>query len=883
MEKNWEIIKQIFSKAIRLDEAKRTHYIESACKENQELINEIVSLVDSYEETSVLDKSIDSLRNTAFSTTCSDHLNGQMIGKYKLLEEIGCGGMGTVCLAERADGEFNQRVAIKLLRSPFATKNQVDRFKSERQILASLEHDNIARLLDGGVTQGGQPFYVMEFVDGQPIDAYCDEHKLTINQRLELFTHICKAVQYAHRKLVVHRDLKPSNILVTNDGRVKLLDFGIAKVLDHNNPPVSDLIQGNGLLPLTPSYSSPEQIHGEAITTSSDIYQLGVVLYELLSGFRPFDVEGHSPSEIEKLICETVPRSPSKHLLSNRLTIKPNSDYIKEICKNRGMNLHRLQKKLRGDINTIIMKALRKEPDKRYESAEQFLNDIQRYLNYKPVIAHPTSKIYRTGKFITRNSVEITVAATIILLMIGYLITITWHSQQTQLAFEQAQQEANKSAQVIDFMLGMFEVGDPRINPGQLITANDLLDRGLEEANQLQKQPDLQANLYNVIGKVYTSLGQYNEAENVLEKAVEIQRDNFGDTTAETARYMNDLAIAITRQGNYDQAYLLHNEALSILTDLFGEEHPEIANSMSTMGSWIPVTGLEKATELRQEALRINKNIYGNNHLLTADSYMAVGRIQRSLAEPQNAIESYGKAIEIRKKILGDLHPDVAESMIFMADIYRLYKLDLPKAEELYRNALAIQSRALGTDHISQLHGLTGLASLYSESGKFREAEELLLKNVSIRKKVFGEDHPSMAEGLGQLANGYLKSGDAKKAELFYLKSLNLWKNNVGSDHIIVSGALMGLGNALVELGRFDEAENKYEQALVIQKKNLGENSGALVYGAMGRLNQKRGNTDAAKHYYRRAISMMETDGSNDHYDAARLKEELDSLLALRN
>ncbi len=880
MTNNWEKIKHVFSEAIRLDEGERMCYVKEACKGNQELINEIKSLINSYEEPSVLDKTIDSLRSTAFSATHTDCINGRIIGKYRLLEEIGSGGMGSVCLAERADGEFSQRVAIKLLKNAFATENQVDRFKSERQILASLEHDNIARLLDGGVTRNGQPYYVMEVVDGQPIDVYCDEQKMTLKQRLELFTHVCKAVQYAHRKLVVHRDLKPSNILVTSDGRIKLLDFGIAKVLDHNQPSNFDIQE---VLPLTPSYASPEQVRGDAITTSSDIYQLGIVLYELLSGFRPFKIESHSPSEIEKSICKTVPGGVYNHFLSNRLTFSSNSDEIRKISENRGTNPRRLQKKLRGDINAIIMKALRKEPDKRYESADQFLNDIQRYLSCKTVIAHPTSKMYRAHKFIARNSIEIAVITTMLMLMIGYLITITWHSHQTGLAFEQAQQEADKSAQVVDFMLGMFEAGDPRINSGQLITAQDLLNRGLEEANQLQQQPALQANLYNVIGKVYTSLGLYNEAGEILEKAVRIQRTNSQGATLETARYLNDLAVAITRQGNYEQAYVLHEEALSILTGLFGDEHHEVANSLATMGSWVPVTGIKKAMELRKEALRINRSVYGENHLKTAESYMNVGRIQRSLAKPQDALNSFSRALEIRKKELGNQPVDVAESMIFMADVYRLYNLDPAKAEELYLEALAIQERTLGTEHFTRLHGLTGLASLYLSSNEFEKAEELLLKNVAIREHVFGEDHPSIAEGFGQLANGYLEAGNVEKAENYYRKSLDLWIKSVGPNHIIISGALMGLGNALVELEQFEEAENSYAEALAIQKETLGEDSGALVYGAMGGLYQKRGDKEAAEQYYRRALSMFEAHGSENHYDATRLKKELDSLLVLRN
>jgi len=867
-------ITQIFSEALGVEKADRERYIIQACDGEAELIDEVKSLIESYEMPSVLDKSIDSLRNTAFCYTEVNQNKGQKIGNYKIVEELGHGGMGCVWLAERADGEFSQRVALKLLRSAFATKNQVQRFKSERQILASLEHDNIARVLDGGVTQNGQPYYVMEFVDGQPIDSYCDKRRMSINERLKLFLQVCEAVQYAHRKLIVHRDLKPSNILITMDGRVKLLDFGIAKVLNTDNPDPSEVtLHQPGLLPLTPSYASPEQLRGDAITTASDIYQLGIVLHELLTGFLPYNVDGQSPELIEKIICETVPL--------NSITINQNTEEVNKACKNRGTDPVKLKKKFRGDINAIILKALCKEPDRRYESAEQLLIDIQRHLAGKTVSAHSNSRVYRTKKFIGRNSVEITVVATVLVLMVGYLITITRYSHQTTAAFEQAQREADKSAQVVDFMLGMFEAGDPRTDPGQLITAQALLEQGVEEANQLQNQPVLQANMFNVIGRVYTSLGHYNEAKDLLQKAVEIHRGHSEDKV-ETARYLNDLAIAETRLGNYEEAYLLHDEALEILKNEFGTEHQKVAQSMAQMGAWIPVTGIEKAAELRNESLRINEKIYGSNHLLTAESHMDVGKIQRSLAKPRDAINSFRRALEIRKNELGGQHPDVAESMIFLADVYRLYHLDLQKAELLYRDALNIQERALGTGHLSQLHAITGLASLYSEIGNHSEAIMFYERNLEIRRTVFGENHPSVAEGLGHLGSGYLKAKNPAKAEQYYRQCLTLWEETVGSKHIVVSGALIGLGDALTELEKFDEAESIYLQSLDIQRYHLGEESGALVIGALGKLSQKRGEIQAAERHYRQAISMMEKDGASDHYDALRLKKELDSLLVIR-
>ena len=307
----WKQIKAIFNEALELQGEKRQRFIAGSCGENEELRSEVESLIRAHETTGMLDQPLDSIRLTAVYSARTERLKGARIGNYRIIEEVGHGGMGAVYLAERDDGQFEQQVALKLLHSPFASNDELDRFRSERQILATLNHENIARLFDGGITEDGQPYYVMEYVDGLPLDTYCDKHKLNIKERLRLFQDVISAVQFAHRKLVVHRDLKPSNILITKEGKVKLLDFGIAKFIGVKGSFKSEVqLTRPGLLPITPSYASPEQVRGETITTASDIYQLGMVLYKLLCGFLPYDVSGRSPAELENVICEKQPPIP---------------------------------------------------------------------------------------------------------------------------------------------------------------------------------------------------------------------------------------------------------------------------------------------------------------------------------------------------------------------------------------------------------------------------------------------------------------------------------------------------------------------------------------------------------------------------------------------
>ena len=888
MNQNWTRIKRIFSEALLLEKNDRARYLEKICEGNSELMSEVLSLLDAHDMPGTIDRPIENLRMSVLSKARGNLMIGKLIGKYKIIKELGHGGMGSVYLAERADGEYVQRTAIKLQHSPFVSEAQVQGFKSERQILASLEHDHIARLLDGGLTSQGQPYYVMEFVDGKPIDEYCDEKRLTINERLELFQDVCSAVQYAHRKLVVHRDLKPSNILVTNEGSVKLLDFGIAKVLGGGGDTANQLSaelqpEWQGFQPLTPSYASPEQVRGLSITTASDIYQLGVVLYELLVGYRPYKIDGESPTELERAVCTSEPVSPGNRLQQEGQSHIEDASELAKISEARKTGIRPLGRQLRGDLDAIVMKAIHKQPDSRYDSAEQLSGDLRRYLEKKPVLAHPQSKLYRAQKYVLRNPFEITAMLLISLLVAGYLITITWHSQKTYEALDQAEREADKSAQVVEFMLGMFRAGDPRTNRGDRVTAGELLERGLSEANRLDSRPELQANMFNVIGKVYTGLGRYNDAVEILEKAVEIQRRYSGSTGTETARYMNDLAVALTRQGKYGEAYTMYRESLDILIGQYGEKHPEVANTMDMMGSWVPVTGLDKARDLRYRVLEIRKEIYGENHLLTADAYMKVGQIERSRAEPDRALLYFSKALEIRQNELGPVHPDVAESMIFMADVHRLYDINPAASGQLYREALAILDETEGERHFSRLHGLSGLATLLSGRGDHTGAVELYMEGLEIRLAVYGEEHPSTAEGYGHLASGYSRMGDHEMAEHYFRKSLEIWEKLLGPDHVAVSGAMVGLGNTLVDRQKFDEAESLLKKALEIQMNQYGENSGAMVIAALGRLYQQRGELDFAEEYLRDAVAMFESAGMNEHYDLIRLREKLEELMVLRH
>jgi serine/threonine protein kinase len=447
-----------------------------------------------------------------------------------LVSVLGRGGAGTVFLGERADRQFSGKVAVKVVdRSQAADLGK--RFRAERQILASLNHPNIARLIDAGETDDGQPYLVMEYVEGQPLDQYCDERKLDLRKRLKLFIDICGAVQYAHQNLIIHRDLKPANILVTADGTVKLLDFGIAKLLNHGNGSntVSELTRMNERL-LTPEYASPEQIIGGAVTTASDVYSLGIVLYRLLTGLRPYDLSGvTSQLEMERSICVADPPRPSLNLqramLSGPVEGEPT---VAVLALARSMSPERLRRRLVGDIDAIVMRALRKEPQHRYSSVERLVADIRHYLENEPVQARQGNWVYYTQRFVRRHTTAVAASAGFLIFLTGVAIVMSIQRQSIAAALERATHDRERAEQVSEFMLDVFSAADPFVNAGKEPTARALLDQAARNIQgDLSQQPEVRARLLEAIGRSYRRMGQPGRAVAYLQDSLRLQRQLF--------------------------------------------------------------------------------------------------------------------------------------------------------------------------------------------------------------------------------------------------------------------------------------------------------------------------------------------------------------------
>ena len=472
----WELMKGLFDSALERGPAERSEFLRKACGGDEGLRAELERLLSSYE----------SNKSIADEPPSGDGLADQKIGSYRIVRQIGVGGMGAVFLAVRADDTFSKRVAIKLVRTGVDTQAVLKRFRQERQILAPLDHPNITKLLDGGTTEQGLPYFVMDYVEGTRIDRYCDTHKLSINERIALFREVCSAVQYVHQNLVVHRDLKPSNILVTADGVPKLLDFGIAKLLKPDVFTLSLDATVAEFRPMTPGYASPEQVRGEPVTTASDVYSLGVILYELLTSCRPYKLSGDSPDEIRQAVCEQEPEKPSITLTRlDQETAKPRKFPTAEsVAALRATVPEKLRRQLAGDLDNIVMKALRKEPQRRYSSAEQLSDDLRRYLEGLPVTAHPDTQAYRTGKFVRRHKLGVAAAALLVLSLLGGVLGTTWQMRVAQRERARAQQQFNDVRKLTTSFLFEFHTAIQDL-PGATPARQLLVQRALEYLNKI--------------------------------------------------------------------------------------------------------------------------------------------------------------------------------------------------------------------------------------------------------------------------------------------------------------------------------------------------------------------------------------------------------------
>jgi eukaryotic-like serine/threonine-protein kinase len=815
----WQRLSELFHQALAVPDHQRRAFLESACADDPQLLADTLALLEEDARgASVLDRDL--------GRVARDILDGsvpgaQQIGPYRVTDVLGRGGMGVVYLAERPD--LQSRVAIKVLRDASLSPARRERFEREQQTLAQLNHPSIARLYDADALPDGTPYFVMEFVDGVPLTAYCETHRCTVGERLRLFRAVGEAVQYAHRQAVIHRDLKPSNILVAKgdpDGApsVKLLDFGIAKQLESIDTPAAQTQAETRLL--TPGYAAPEQILGHPVGVYTDVYALGVLLYEMLTGEHPHDLDGLTPGQVEAVIQESEPDRPS---------VKARS------ADAEAAGVAGLSTREWADLDVLCLTAMHKDPHRRYSTVEALLRDLDRFLHNEPLEARPDTLGYRAGKFLRRNRRQVAAAAFVGVALLGL---VSFHTAQLAHQRDLAHVAAEKAERISEYLIGLFEAGDPYAQDPESLDVSTLLARGEARADELADQPAVQAAMLTVLGRVHTQLSDYDRAGPLLERALELRRQ--GGEPVDLAETLSSLASLLLDRGDYAGAEAALREALGLRERHLPPNHPDLATNLSDLG-----------TALRYQ-----------------------GRYQ-------DAETLHRLAVRMRRAIHQTPHEELGFSLNRLA-VVLFQQGQYGDAERYYREALAVSVAVFGPDHPSVTRTLANLGKLYEEVGDYVLADSLLTEALRIRRATLGNDHFETAVGLGQLAGLFNTMGEYDRAEAHLRESLAIRERILPPGHPSIATTVNGLATAMQRRGEYDEAETLFRRAADIYREGLGPRHRftAIALSNLAHVLSLKGELEAARTHYRDALSILEEVHPADHQELAHNRSRYGGVLA---
>jgi eukaryotic-like serine/threonine-protein kinase len=775
-------IEAVFDELVDLPESERTAALRRRCASDLDLAAEVRALLEAHE-----------IAERIFP----DAPTGRMVGPYRIVREIGRGGMGVVYLADRADGQFEKRVAIKLIQSASADDPLHRRFLAERQILAGLEHPDIARLLDGGITDDGRPYLVLEYVDGLPITEYCDRHRLAVEDRLRLFIRVCDAVQYAHRNLIIHRDLKPGNILVTETGEVRLLDFGIAKLIQPKEGTRAAPLTRAEFRLLTPGYASPEQVRGDPLTTASDVYSLGVLLYELMTGCSPYPKVPGSTADLIEMVCLRDPERPSARSVRGEVfggawDQEDPSESAGELAPRersvrRGTTPERLRRRLRGDLDSIVLMALRKEPALRYASCDLLRQDIEAHLADLPVRAHRGSRRYRMGRFMRRYRVETAAAALIAVSLVGGTAAATWQAVVAGREQARAEAERAKAEEVAAFLEGLFAAVDPYAPSAErldTLRVRELLSRGAERVRGgLADQPDVRAQMLDVVGRVYGSLGLFEDAIPLLEEALEVRRGLLPRSADELALTLDHFGRLLTETGDLERGEAMLREALQIRRASRSTDLAATATNLNAVANALRARGrFVEAEEYHLSAIQTLRS-GGEVHVPVLAEVLTDLVATHEVQGDYEAAEARAReAVDLHLTVYGPMHPRLALAMGQLGLLLQR-RAAYPEAEALFQQAYAITGAALGEEHPRSAELLGRLASARRWQRDYEAADSLNRKAISLQRKLYGDRHPEVANSLNNLASVLRQKQDYAAAVPIHEEAIEITRGSLGEDH----------------------------------------------------------------------------------------------------
>ena len=827
----WQKIQSLFHELADLPSFEQRASLQARCGNDQALVAEVMALL--YEDASgasLLDRGVAQVAHEILQNEYDTALPFQQVGPYRLKRVLGHGGMGVVYLAERGDLETS--VAIKLLRDAWLSPARRERFAIEQRTLAQLTHPSIARLYDADTTPDGTPFFVMEYVEGVPLVDYCKAHHCSLTERLGIFRSACEAVVYAHQHAVIHRDLKPSNILVKEDGSVRLLDFGIAKHLEALGEPVEQTMTGLRLM--TPAYASPEQIRGEQVGIQTDVYSLGVSLYELLSGTLPFDLSERTPVQAEKILTQQDAEKPST--AAEKAAVQAKAE----------IPLPAISKSAWADLDVLCLTALHKDSQRRYASVEALLRDIDHFLKQEPLDARPDTASYRLRKFVTRNRTKVIATATLFAVFAGLVIFFTVRLARARNA---ALAEAARTQRIQGFMLNLFKGGDDAAGPSDELRVVELLGRGVSQAQSLSAEPEVQAELYQSLGNIYQQLGKFDQADGLLRSALEQRTHLFGLESREAAESMVALGLLRSSQARLDEAEQLVRQGLDISKRKLPREHPDVAKATFALGKVLEGRGkydqaislLDEAVQmqsargtqptadlagslselanshfylghydasasLNERVLTMQRQLYGERHPLVSDTLINLGAIQFQKGNYEESERFNRQALDIVQAWYGKVHPETADAMTILGQSLT-YQKRFDESAELLKQSLAILERVYGPVHPRVAFALNELGNVAIRQSKLDEAEADFSRVVDIYRSVYGDKHYQIGIAESNLAGVYAERKEHARAEHLFREALQIYAATLPADHVSVAISRIRLGSTLVAERHYPEAE----------------------------------------------------------------------------